>query len=261
MSTTSTSQEKIKAVIYCRVSTKEQADEGNSLVTQEKVCLELAYKLGYTPDEIKVFIERGESAKTVDRTELKKLLRLCSLKNSGIELLIIYKIDRLSRNIADYSQIKILLKKYGVEIKSAREQLENTPVGRFMENTMINVAQFDNEIRADRCKDGMIDAVREGRYVWGAPVGYKNGTVNGKPNLECNEMSEKVLATFELVAQNLYDTNEVWRRATKLGLRLKNGKPLSRGYFHSMLRNRIYTAWIDKFGYRCTSCTRSQKRI
>ncbi len=60
-----------QAVIYCRVSTKEQAEEGNSLVTQERNCREYALKNGY--DIAHVFIEQGESAKTADRTELQKL--------------------------------------------------------------------------------------------------------------------------------------------------------------------------------------------
>src|SRR5579871_3865165 len=96
------------AVIYCRVSTREQVEEGNSLSTQEKMCKEYALKNGF---EVKrVFIEEGESAKTRNRTELKKLLEYCSNKKNQIQAIIAYKIDRISRNIDDYSQIRILLK-------------------------------------------------------------------------------------------------------------------------------------------------------
>src|ERR1043166_9714807 len=103
-----------RAVIYCRVSTKEQVEEGNSLVTQEKNCREYVSKYGY--EVAAIFVEQGESAKTADRTELKKLLSYCAAKKNGINAVIAYKIDRISRNTDDYSQIRIYLKSHGVEI-------------------------------------------------------------------------------------------------------------------------------------------------
>jgi site-specific DNA recombinase len=153
-----------RAVLYVRVSTKEQVDEGNSLNTQEKHCREYALKNGYEVAE--VFVEQGESAKTSMRTELQRMLLYCSDKKNKVNAVISYKIDRLSRNTDDYSQLRILLKRYGVEIKSVTEYFENTPAGRFMENIISNVAQFDNDVRAERCAGGMKDAMREGRYVW-----------------------------------------------------------------------------------------------
>lgn len=116
-----------QAVIYCRVSTKEQVDEGNSLNTQEKQCRDYATKNGF--EIVQVFVEQGESAKTADRTELKKLLALCSDKKKKIESIIIYRLDRLSRNTDDYSHLRLLFKKYGVEIRSTSENFEDTPVG------------------------------------------------------------------------------------------------------------------------------------
>ena len=170
-----------RAVIYVRVYTKEQVDEGNSLSTQQKICTDYATRNGY--DIAEVFIEQGESAKTADRTELQRMLRYCAEKKNGIKAVIIYKLDRLSRNTDDYSQLRILLKRYGVEIKSTSEHFENTPVGRFMENTIANVAQFDNDIRAERCAGGMKDAMRDGRYVWSAPIGYDNVKIADKATI------------------------------------------------------------------------------
>ncbi len=237
-----------KIIIYCRVSTKEQADEGNSLLTQEKACKELAYKLGFSIDDIEIFIERGESAKTADRTELKKMFSYCAKKNDEESILIIYKVDRLSRSVADYAQIKLLLEKYNVTIKSVMEQIEDTPIGRFLENTMVNVAQFDNDIRAMRCTDGMKDAVREGRYVWGAPLGYKNGIVNGKSNLIPDETAPMIVDIFKTVAKGLSDINHIWKEATKNGLRSKKGEKISRSYFYKVLKNKVFCGIIEKFG-------------
>ena len=216
------------------------------MVTQEKNCREYALKNGY--EVIQVFIEQGESAKTSDRTELKKLLLYCSDKKNRIEAIIAYKIDRISRSTDDYSQIRILLRKYGVEIKSVTEFFENTPAGRFMENIIANVAQFDNDVRAERCSGGMLEAVREGRYVWMAPVGYSNVRVGGKATIAKNEMAPLIKETFELVAKNTHAIEDVRKIMTEAGLVLKNGKPLGKKYFYKIFDNRLYYGVIHKFG-------------
>ncbi|MFM2224731.1 MAG: hypothetical protein RJA07_933 [Bacteroidota bacterium] len=235
-----------KAVIYCRVSTKEQVEEGNSLFTQEKTCKEYALKNGY--DISAVFIEQGESAKTQDRTELQNLLKYCADKKNGIEAVISYKIDRISRNTDDYSQIRILLKRYGVEIKSTSEYFENTPAGRFMENIIANVAQFDNDVRTERSVNGMRDAMREGRYVWQASIGYSNAKVDGKTSIVQNEMATYIKQAFELLATGNHTIVEVHKIVTDAGLRTPKGKLVSRSYFPALFSNPLYMGIIKKFG-------------
>jgi site-specific DNA recombinase len=236
------------AVIYCRVSTKEQVEEGNSLTTQEKACRDYAQKHEYNVS--RVFVEQGESAKTADRTELKQLLTYCSVKKNGISAIIAYKLDRISRNIDDYSQIRILLKRYGVEIKSTTEHFENNPAGRFMENIIANVAQFDNDVRTERCIGGMREAAREGRYVWIAPTGYDNAKVTEKSTIVQNDMAAFVYKTFKMIATNSCPVEEVRRQMSKEGLSTKKGKPLSKSHFYRLLNNEAYAGWICKFGER-----------
>lgn len=237
---------KKKAVIYCRVSTKEQVEEGNSLVTQERNCREYAIKNGY--EIASVFVEQGESAKTADRTELQKLFAYCANKKNEIKAIIAYKIDRISRNTDDYSQIRILLKRYGVEIKSTSEYFENTPAGRFMENIIANVAQFDNDVRAERSVGGMVQALREGRYVWMAPIGYSNSKVGGKTNLVQNEFAPLIKLAFEEIANRLYSVDEVRHRLASLGIRTKKGQPIPKGHLYRILKNKIYFGEIHQFG-------------
>jgi len=240
---------KKRAVIYCRVSTKEQVQEGNSLNTQEKICREYCLKNGY--EVVEVFVEQGESAKTADRTELKKLLSFCATKGNHIQAIIIYKIDRLSRNTDDYSQLRLMLKHYGVEIRSTSEHFENTPVGRFMENTMANIAQFDNDIRTERSVGGMREAVREGRYVWNAPLGYNNVKINGRSTIAPDPILFPLIQqTFELIASNKYPTAEVRKIMETRGLLNKSGKPFCTSFFYRVIQRQIYTGWINKFGER-----------
>ena len=238
-----------RAVIYVRVSTKEQADEGNSLVTQEKICREYSRKNGV--EVIKVFVERGESAKTANRTELTKMVIFCSDKKNKITRVIVYKIDRLSRKTHDFYTLEALFGKYGARIESATEHIEDSPVGKLMKTMLTGISEFDNDVRTERVTDGMVDAVREGRYVWGAPVGYTNKKAfyQGKPTIKQSKKALLVKETFELIATNLYPTDEAWRIMVMRGLTTaRSDKPVSRQYFHEMLRNRLYMGLVKKFG-------------
>lgn len=237
-----------KAVIYCRVSTKEQVEEGNSLVTQEKICKDYALKNGY--EVVEIYRERGESAKNADRTELKLLIECCTNKKNGITAVIAYKVDRIARNIDDYRYIRVLLKRYGVEIKSTSEYFEDTPAGRFMENIIANVAQFDNDVRTERSMGGMRDAMREGRYVWRAPMGYTNMKVGTKSTIVQDEKAPIVLKLFEEVARNKESVDGIRRNLLQEGLATKKGKILTKSHCYRLLNNEIYTGWIIKFGER-----------
>lgn len=237
-----------KAVIYCRVSTKEQVEEGNSLSTQEKNCRDYAIKNGYEIAE--VFIEQGESAKTAQRTELQRLLSYCAVRKNLISAVIAYKIDRVSRNTDDYSYLRILLKGYGVEIKSTSEYFENTPAGKFMENIIANVAQFDNDVRTERSVGGMKEAVREGRYVGMAPFGYSNIRVAGKCNIIPDERAPIIKLAFEEINSGLYSIDEVRKRMIAKGLLTKSRKAIAKSHFHKLIRNELYAGWINKFGER-----------
>ncbi len=237
---------KPRAVVYVRVSTSAQADEGNSLVSQERICREFAVRKGF--DVIHVFVEAGESAKTANRTQLQEMLKFCTIRKNNISAVLVYKVDRLARSTEDHATIRALLKRYKIELLSATEQFDDTAAGKFIENTLANVAQFDNDMRSERCGGGMKDAVREGRYVWPAPVGFRNGVVGGKPNLELGDMSALVLQSFETVATSLHPIDGVWKMMSDRGLCLKNGKSPARSYFYKMLTNKVYMGVIEKFG-------------
>ena len=228
-------------VIYCRVSTKEQAEEGNSLITQEKICREFADRCGFFVS--KIFIEFGESAKTANRTELQHMLEYCSKKQNKITTVIVYKIDRLARNVDDYSDIRMRLKDYGIVIRSTSEQFDGNPAGRFMENILANVAQFDNDVRTERSVNGMKEAVRSGRYIWPAPYGYKNGLLLGKSNIIPDPSKSRfVRKAFTLIIEGQIAVEKIWLNLYKEGL------TLSRSQFYKMIRNKMYCGIIEKFG-------------
>lgn len=228
------------------MSTKEQVEEGNSLVSQEKICQQYAINNNY--EVARVFIEQGESAKTTNRTELKNLLAYCSNKKNYISAVIAYKIDRISRNTDDYSYIRLALRKLSIEIKSTSEHFENNPAGRFMENIIANVAQFDNDVRTERSVGGMKEAVNEGRYVWTAPIGYINAKVGGKSTIvPSSTMAPIIRETFERISNCNGNFEEIRKQMEEFGLVNKKGNAVARSYFYKILKNELYTGWIYKF--------------
>jgi len=137
----------MKAVIYTRVSTTEQV-ENHSLETQEKFCLAYCAKNGV--EVAKIFREEGESAKTVERTQLQLMLQYLTDYPGEIELLVIYRLDRLSRSVSDHHALKALLQSRGIEVRAVLETFDDSPAGKLTENMIAAIAQFEDgfEIRA-----------------------------------------------------------------------------------------------------------------
>jgi len=229
------------ALIYCRVSDKRQVDEGNSLATQEKQTREYTERAGYLLD--RVFVERGESAKTDDRKVLKEMLAYCQKQRGRIQVVVIPKIDRLSRNRDDYGALKAFLMRLHIRLESVGERIEDTPVGRFTESILASVAQFDNEIRSERCKGGMIEAVQEGRWVWKAPKGYQNVRFEKKGTIAPKEgEADLIREMFRRIA-----SGDQSATAVRLWLG-SQGLHLSHSTLHEMLRHKAYIGTIEAFG-------------
>lgn len=233
--------------MYCRVSDKVQV-RGSSLAFQEQACKEFAHHNNY--EIVQTFIEKGQSARTDDRTELIKLIAFCKLKSNAVKAVIFHKVDRWARQSLDYHQLRKELKDHDIAIISATEPLEDTPAGRFMENMLASQAQFDNEVRIERCKNGMKDAVAEGRFIWTAPVGYSNSRTGKNSNLIPNDKAVMIRMAFEEVAQNTAPVEFIRQKLTKEGLTNSKGVPITRPDFYRILRNEIYAGWIVVFGQR-----------
>src|SRR5713226_1343534 len=161
----------MNGVIYCRVSSKEQT-EGTSLESQEVACRE--YAKSKKINVKRVFVERGESAKFADRTQLLDLLEFVRTSKGQVEVLLVWKVDRFARNVADHFSIKATLLKYGVRVVSVTEPIDTNPEGNLMETILAGFAQFDNDIRAMRTVQGMKSRLQEGISPWHPPLGYQS---------------------------------------------------------------------------------------
>ena len=187
----------LKGVIYYRVSTAEQAEHGFSLGNQREACLKHAMANGI--EIVGEFHDDGASAKTADRDGLQEMLKFCSTNTGKVDCIIVNKIDRLSRDVNDYTNIRALLHRLKVRIISTTEAVDNTPFGKFIGNIMATVAQLDNDVRSERVTDGMVKCLESGRWPWKAPLGYLNYTdpTGRKEIVLDSERHETVTYIFE----------------------------------------------------------------
>jgi DNA invertase Pin-like site-specific DNA recombinase len=209
----------MNAVIYCRVSSKEQI-EGTSLGTQEAACRDYAQLKEMRV--LKVFVEQGESAKFADRTQLLELIDFSRQSKDKVDALLVWKIDRFARNIADHYSIKTTLLKYGVRVVSVTEPIDSDPTGKLMEGVLASVAQFDNDVRAMRTVQGMRKRIQEGIFPWGPPLGYKSSVTNGEkknlPDLPNQPTFGLLQRAWKLFATGAYTQAEMGRLMESWGL-------------------------------------------
>lgn len=231
----------MNGMIYTRVSTKEQVFEKTSLDSQLRECQREARKRGVTITEDRIFREEGESAKVVDRTELQRLLDYARTHKGKVEVLYIWKIDRLSRNLGDYYGLKVLLSQLGVKIVSVTEPIDDDPVGRFLEAILAAAAQFDNEIRAVRTVNGMRSRVEQGSWPHTAPVGYLKQDRRVIPDPEYADKIKDILMTF---AKGGHTVASIGRYAAGLGITTKRGRAKSDSAMRSILQNPIYAGYL-----------------
>lgn len=160
-----------RAIIYIRVSDPSQI-ENHSLETQEKMCMDYVKSKGY--EIVKIFREEGESAKHVyTRSQLSELIHYCSDKKNNISYLVVYKMDRLSRNMTEGLQLISQLASYGVLVYSATKQFGVDAAGTFLKNVLMAAAQYDNETKGEKVKDNMKAVFRDGLWPFKCPIGYK----------------------------------------------------------------------------------------
>ena len=157
----------IGAVIYVRVSTKEQT-ENLSLPTQLRACEEYCRREGY--EVLERFKEEGESAKTTDRTELQKLLKFCRTHKGKVHFVIVYNLTRFAREKYDHFALRAFLKSLGISLRSATEPIDDTSTGKLMEGVLAAFAQFDNDVRSERTRAGMRAALEQGRWTFFRPL-------------------------------------------------------------------------------------------
>ncbi len=231
------------ALIYCRVSTKEQQNN-LSLPVQEKACRDFCAKNGWKVLQV---YKDAESAKTINRTHFREMLEYCAGHHKLIAAVVFYDTSRFSRETGDYHKVRMLLKARGIDTRAATQPFDNSPSGELTESMLAAFATFDNRIRIDKTIKGMQEAQRTGHWAHRAPLGYRNvpNARKDEPNLiRDTERAPLIKKAFELFASGQSTKAHILQSVTKLGLKDRSGKGLSQQTFDKLLRNPVYAGWI-----------------
>lgn len=232
----------MKAVIYARVSTKEQATN-LSLPTQIQACRDFCDREGMKVAE--VFSEEGESAKTTNRSAFQRMLARCRKSKGSVQYVVVYALNRFARDKFDHYAIRAHLHKLGISLRSVTEPIDDSSSGKLMEGILASFAQFDNDVRAERTTAGMIEALSRGRWTFKAPLGYLKGEGGrSEPSLMLDPERAPIIAeAFRAVARGDV-ASEALAWATEAGLRTTRGKNVSPQTWIRLLANPIYSGRV-----------------
>jgi DNA invertase Pin-like site-specific DNA recombinase len=176
-----------------------------------------------------------------------ELLAFCRERSNTIDCLLVWKVDRLARNVGDHFSIKASLLKQNIRVVSVTEPIDAKPEGKLLETILAGFAQFDNDIRAARTVQGLRRKIQEGLYPWMAPLGYRTATLGQKktepdrPEQPAFRILQKAWHDF---ATGRYMKVEILRRVTKQGLRTRTGNPLSRQSLDNIFADPFYAGII-----------------
>ncbi len=235
-----------KVAIYCRVSTQEQAEEGYSLEEQQRLIRE--YCVNHHMEVVKVYQDAGISGKDIrHRPAMQQLLEDASQKE--FDLVMSWKINRISRKLSDAIKIVETLEKYGISYQSYSEPFESsTPAGKMQFQMMALVGEFERNTIAQNVKMGMRAKAMSGEWCGGIPpFGYHWVAVEGteshgrrKSRLEVVEReAEAVRLIFQLYASGK-GYKAIVGRINKDGYRTKQDNAFSVAQIKTILTNPVY---------------------
>lgn len=243
----------LRCAIYTRKSSEEGLDQDfNSLHAQREACE--AYVLsqvgeGWTALKV-AYDDGGVSGGTMDRPGLKRLLD--DIAADKIDVVVVYKVDRLTRSLMDFAKIVETFDRNQVSFVSVTQAFNTTSsMGRLTLNVLLSFAQFEREVTGERIRDKLAASKKKGLWMGGnLPLGYD---ADGR-TLKINEPeADRVRHIFQryLELKSVHRLAEELRvtgvyskqRTTKAG-RVIGGGPMRRGALFHLLSNTVYVGWI-----------------
>ncbi|MED1796006.1 recombinase family protein [Brevibacillus nitrificans] len=224
----------MRTAVYIRVSTEDQAREGFSIPAQREKLLSYVHSQDWTLS--KLYVDEGVSAKDTNRPALAELLQ--DVRSGKIDVVLVYRLDRLTRSVLDLYQLLQEFERYRVHFKSCTEVYDTTTaMGRLFITLVAALAQWERENLAERVKLGMEQMVKE-RKRPGGPPPYGYVLVDGALQLHPGEAGT-VRTMFEQYLQGA-SPRRIAEQANSLGARGKNGAPWSASAVLRLLKNPVY---------------------
>ncbi len=261
------SARRVRCAIYTRVSTEHGLEQDfNSLDAQHDAAeayVRSQAQEGWTLIRAR-YDDGGYSGGSTDRPALQQLL--ADIRARKIDVVVVYKVDRLTRSLADFAKLVELFDAHGVSFVSVTQQFNTTTsMGRLTLNVLLSFAQFEREVTGERIRDKIAASKRKGLWVGGmVPLGYESR----ERRLVINEAeAERVRSIFQRYLE-LGGIGPLLADLRRSGIvtkvrRLANGRtiggiPFTRGSLAHLLRNRFY---IGEVVYKGKICPGEQPAI
>ena len=246
-----------RCAVYTRKSTEEGLEQDfNSLDAQREACE--AYIRSQVGEGWKLvrahYDDGGYSGGTMDRPALQHLLD--DIRAHRIDTVVVYKVDRLTRSLADFAKIVEVFDGHGISFVSVTQQFNTTTsMGRLTLNMLLSFAQFEREVTGERIRDKIAASKKKGMWMGGPPpLGYD---VRDRKLVINEAEAEEVRRLFGLYL-NLGTVRRLKAEADRLSITTKRrrqkdgtmvgGKPLSRGNLYLMLSNPLYVGRVAHKG-------------
>ena len=243
---------RLRCAIYTRKSTEDGLDqEFNSLDAQREACEAYITSQRHEgwralPDQ---YDDGGFSGGTMERPGLSRLLE--AVARNTVDIIVVYKVDHLTRSLADFAKMVSLLDKHGVSFVSITQQFNTTSsMGRLTLNVLLSFAQFEREVTAERIRDKIAATKRKGMWTGGpVPLGYD---VKDKALIPNPTEAASIRQLFRLYVE-LGSVRELQSAARAKGIVTKRrrgvgaragGNPFSRGALYKLLGNQIYAGRV-----------------
>ncbi|MGL4676625.1 MAG: recombinase family protein [Brevinema sp.] len=249
----------IKSAIYTRKSSEEGLElDFNSLDAQREACESYikSQKHGTESHVGWVLVEKeysdgGISGGTLERPALKELLQ--DIKDGLVDMIVVYKIDRLTRSLNDFSKLVEVFDKYNTSFVSITQQFNtSTSMGRLTLNMLLSFAQFEREVTGERIRDKKLATAKKG--LWGSggqtSFGYKSVPTNpelpsgSKKLVPHEEESVKLKRIFKLYLE-LGSVQDLMYRLEDEQILTRNNKSFTAGNLYEILKRKIYIGKIE----------------
>ncbi|MGD7200069.1 recombinase family protein [Ralstonia pseudosolanacearum] len=246
-----------RCAVYCRVSTDERLDQEFNSIDAQKEAGHAFIASQRSEGWISVaddYDDPGFSGGNTDRPGLRRLL--ADIERGRIDIVVVYKIDRLTRSLADFSKMVEVFERHDVSFVSVTQQFNTTTsMGRLMLNVLLSFAQFEREVTGERIRDKIAAAKRKGLWMGGVPpLGYdvrdRQLVINEAEATVVRRIFEEMLTigsptqiAARLTAEGI--TTKAW--TTQDG-RARYGADIDKKYLHKLLRNRIYLGELSHKG-------------
>ena len=211
-----------RAVVYTRVSSKEQFDKNLSLDWQKNIIQEFSGRNGF--QVLEYFGGTFESAKTDGRKEFVRMLEFIK-KKGGVSHILVYLLDRFSRTGGGAIKLaKELREKYGVTIVAVTQPIDTSnPGGVFQQSMQFLFSEYDNQLRRQRAMAGIKEKLNRGIWCIKPPMGYDIVRTEGNRKIVVNATGKKLKKAFEWKAQGMKN-EDILDRLQAMGMKIYKQK-------------------------------------